>query len=1338
MIGTRLGPYEIIEKIGSGAMATVYRAYQPSMDRYVAVKVIDASLAGNEEAIGRFQREARLIARLEHLHILPVYDFDGAHDPPYIVMRYLEGGTIRDVLAQGPLPLDELAYLIQQIGSALHYAHRQGIVHRDVKPANILIDTEGNAFVSDFGIAHIVEDARVAEESAQRRGFQTTSSQSAGTPGYMAPEQIMGRETVDERADVYALGAMLYEMVTGVLPFHATDLMEALYQHLNAPVPDVRELRPELPTALNSVIQRAMAKDPGERYPSVTELAAATMAATGGSAGAPSALRAAARESKRRILERRDRERENIEQTLASFRETRDEWQTPDSDGVPSEHNRNVTALSASAAEYAAIVEEQDGAVAAREAIDALWEAARAAVGARDGQVYAYTEDSILALWGGGEAHEDDPENAIRAALDIQNHLRELAADVLTRASPDSLGDQEPLPLQIGIHSGIALLAPSAERYTVSGATISLAHRVAQRAEGEILITHDTYRGVQGVFTMQVAGPLRVRGRREPVLLYTVSAEKPRAFRRAAHDFEGIETQMVGRRAELRILQDAFEEAIEESETQVVTILGEAGIGKSRLLSEFDAWADLHPVQYRIFQGRATTHMTRQPYALLRHVFSFRFEILDSDPVEVIRSKMEDGVSQLTGGPNPEMAHMIGFLCGFEFSGSEWIHGLLDDPQQLTSRARQWLKRFFVATSAHYPMVIQLEDLHRADDASLDLLNELVTEHDELPLLVVCVARPALLERRPAWGSGQEFHLQLHLQPLTRWESRLLARETLQRAPEIPKELRDLLVDQAEGNPFYMEELVRMLLEDRVITVGPDEAWLVETSRLEHLRVPPSLDRLLQVRFDTLLYPEKVVLQRASVVGRVFYDSAIEALATADHLHLEDLAGILRGLVDRGFVHIRETSAFAGHTEYTFDQQMMRDSIYEKLLRRQARDYHAAVANWLVEVAGERVAEYDAVIADHFEKGERPGQAAHYLHLVGTRSFSVGAADDARSAFQRALSLLREDDAAARLPNLLSLGEVLNIAGDLSEARSILTDALQAARAQQDAAHQANAHYQLAQNAIRVGEWDVALGHLERALGVARDTGDRSTEARALYGLGDLRYRMGQPEEAREACAEALAIAREVGDRGTEMDATNRLGTIANLQADAQEAMRHFEKLLALAREVGALHRECTALNNMGEAARIQRDFGLARQLGEEALVIAREIHDWLGWVVACANLARLYIHAGQLEEGRRLCAEGFEVARRAGSVTWLVAGLAALVPLRVAEGRMDEALALLGLAWHHPAAGSDVRDDLGFWVMPELEVRLTPEEMEAGMAKGVGLDLDEVVDGFLAEGTRT
>jgi serine/threonine protein kinase/tetratricopeptide (TPR) repeat protein len=1327
MIGSRLGPYELIEEIGAGAMATVYRAYQPTMDRYVAVKVIDASHVRDDEAVARFQREARLIARLEHLHILPVYDFDGTHDPPYIVMRYLEGGTVRDVLAQGPLPLDEVAYLIQQIGSALHYAHRQGIVHRDVKPANVLIDTEGNAFVSDFGIA------RILDESARRGEFLTMTGSSVGTPAYMAPEQIQGQAHVDERVDIYALGALLFEMVTGELPFHGPSLVQLLYQHLNDPVPDPQTLRPELPPTLGSVIQRAMAKEPQDRYGTAEALVAAAIEAVGAGAAVPLAIRAAARASQQEILRQRETNRKEIERTLGQFRATRDGgWKTPSSEGPPGEHRRNVTVLSVIAADYLEIVEEAEGGVVARQAMDALWDAAREIVAARGGQVYTCTEDSLLALWGAAGAREDDPENAIRAALDIRSALHEMSASL--PGAEQAAG----VPARFGLNSGTALLAPAGDdgAFTVSGATVSLANRVAQRADGEILITHHTYQGVQGVFDMLVAGPLRVRGRPEPLPLYTVTAEKPRAFRRTVRDVEGVASQMVGRRAELQLLQDVFDDAIEESETQVVTITGQAGIGKSRLLAEFDEWSDLHPVTYRIYQGRATSNMTRRPYALLRDVISFRFEILDSDPFEVICDKLEAGVALLTGSPNPEMAHMIGHLCGFDFSASEHIKGLLIDPQQLIGRARQWFKRLFLATAALNPILIELEDIHHADDASLDLFNELVTEYQELPLILVCLARPALLERRPAWGSGQELHHRIHLEPLTRRESRLLAREILQKVPDLPKALRDRLVDQAEGNPFYMEEMVKMLIEDRVIILESDDSWRIEASRLENLRVPPSLDRLLQVRFDTLLYPEKLALQRSSVVGRVFYDTAVVALDEADETHLEDVAGVLGLLAERGFIHARETSAFAGHTEYVFDQQMMRDSIYDKLLRQQARDYHAAVADWLVEVAGQRVAEYYPLIAEHYERGGRSEQAARYLRLAGERSHSVGALADARAALERALALLPAASVAHRLPVLLSLGDVLNEAGDLSEARRVLDYALAEAIDVDDTGAQANAHYLLAQNATHVGHWEVALAHLNQAQGLVRGTGERGILARVLYGLGNVRFRLGQPGEARSACQEALVVAREVGDRLTEMNAINRLGAVAAYHGQAPEAARHFEECRSLAREVGNPYREAWAIGNLGEVARLQGDYALARQHTEEALAISREVEDSMSTAVGAGNLANLKIDAGLLPEAQSLIAEAVQIARRSGSITWLVAAASSLAFLRAAQGRIDEALAILGLVWEHPALSSDSRQDAEYWTMPRLEETLTPEEIQAGMKRGQALDLDDVIDAFLAEAT--
>jgi len=270
MIGSRLGPYEIIDEIGRGGMATVYRARQPNMDRFVAVKVIHKAVAAESTSLDRFQREARLIARLEHPHILPVYDYDGTHDPPYIVMRYMPTGTLKDILERDRLQLSEIVYLLRQIASALDYAHRQGVIHRDIKPSNIMVDTDGNAFLTDFGIARMVEGTE---------GL-TASGLTVGTPGYMAPEQGMGLP-VDSRVDIYSLGVMLFEMVTGQMPYQAETPMAVILKHINDPAPDASGVNPDIPIEVDAVIHRAMSKDPDGRYQTASDLANDLAAAVG-------------------------------------------------------------------------------------------------------------------------------------------------------------------------------------------------------------------------------------------------------------------------------------------------------------------------------------------------------------------------------------------------------------------------------------------------------------------------------------------------------------------------------------------------------------------------------------------------------------------------------------------------------------------------------------------------------------------------------------------------------------------------------------------------------------------------------------------------------------------------------------------------------------------------------------------------------------------------------------------------------------------------------------------------------------------------------------------------
>jgi len=258
--GQQLGPYQIINQIGRGGMATVYKAYHAAVDRYVAIKIISNQLVGNTEFLKRFQQEARLIAKLEHPHILPIHDFGEAEGVPYMVMRYLEAGTLKERLRANALTLGEIDRLFSQLADALQYAHENGVIHRDIKPSNVMLDKRGDVFLTDFGVAKMLEGSS---------GLTATGTVT-GTPDYMSPEQAQGMK-VDNRSDVYSLGIVLFEMLTGHVPFEAETPLAVLFKQIQEPPPPLSLIRPDLPYQFETVLLKALTKNPADRFASIND-----------------------------------------------------------------------------------------------------------------------------------------------------------------------------------------------------------------------------------------------------------------------------------------------------------------------------------------------------------------------------------------------------------------------------------------------------------------------------------------------------------------------------------------------------------------------------------------------------------------------------------------------------------------------------------------------------------------------------------------------------------------------------------------------------------------------------------------------------------------------------------------------------------------------------------------------------------------------------------------------------------------------------------------------------------------------------------------------------------
>src|SRR5574341_512463 len=258
-IGENVGAYRIISQLGQGGMATVYKAYHANLDRYVAIKVLHPAFKEDKSFLARFEREARVLAKLEHPNIVPIYDFAEHEGQPYLVMKYVEGETLKGRLTGDPIPLAETAKIVDAVGSALAYAHKQGILHRDIKPSNVIITGDGSYYLSDFGLARIASSG------------ESTMSQDTllGTPNYISPEQARGQRDLDGRTDIYSFGVVLYEMIVGRVPFSGDTPFSVIHDHIFTPLPPPTVMNPNVSEALEKFLLKALAKERGDRFPDV-------------------------------------------------------------------------------------------------------------------------------------------------------------------------------------------------------------------------------------------------------------------------------------------------------------------------------------------------------------------------------------------------------------------------------------------------------------------------------------------------------------------------------------------------------------------------------------------------------------------------------------------------------------------------------------------------------------------------------------------------------------------------------------------------------------------------------------------------------------------------------------------------------------------------------------------------------------------------------------------------------------------------------------------------------------------------------------------------------------
>lgn len=535
-----------------------------------------------------------------------------------------------------------------------------------------------------------------------------------------------------------------------------------------------------------------------------------------------------------------------------------------------------------------------------------------------------------------------------------------------------------------------------------------------------------------------------------------------------------------------------------------------------------------------MFRGRAEPQTLDQPYGLLRDLLCWRFEIQDSDTPEAAQAKLARGLGPVFGPRADEQTALLGQLIGLDYRASPHIAGILGDGRQLRARAFHAGVEYFrglVRGDNGGAVLMLLDDVQWADDGSLDFVEQLARDGVELPLLVVGAARPALFERRPAWGG--ETARRMELVALSVEHRDALADALLARIDDAPRVVRELLIGAAEGNPFYMEELMLMLIDDGVIVPGP-QRWQVLPERLLEAHVPTTLTGVLQARIDALPAAEKRALQQASVIGPLFWDEALAQLNPA-------APQALPALDRRHLVLAHATSAFEHTGEFAFNHHLLHQVTYDGVLKRHKREQHRLTALWLEQRCAGRSGEYLGLLAEHFERGGVVERAVHYRTRAAKEAARRGADADALSHTERALALHSDPNAPTRF-ELINVREGVFARRFARAARAeAIAELERLAALSGDGMQRLLAAQRRAWVLFIDGAYAQAIDTARQALAWAGSvpTGDA---ARVHNVLMAALARLGRFDEAREEALAGLAIARAAGDRTVEGHLLSNLG----------------------------------------------------------------------------------------------------------------------------------------------------------------------------------------------------
>jgi len=1206
MIGKTVSHYRILERLGGGGMGIVYKAVDTRLDRMVALKFLSPQLSCDEISKKRFVHEAKAASALDHPNICTIYDIDEIEDGLFIAMAYYDGETLKKKLSGSPLDLRAVIDIASQTALGLSKAHSQGILHRDIKPANLMITRDGTIKIVDFGLAKLTGQTELSRPGA-----------TYGTAAYMSPEQAQGLP-LDHRTDVWSWGVVLYEMLTGKLPFQGDNHLTLFRSIVQLEPSRITEHRGDLSGDFDRFMSKVLHKNLDHRHSTILEAVEELQKLHTISGVSVQLTKAVTLIPETKIATPLKPEKKQVAIVRLLF--------PAYSDLLEQLSNEELQML-------------------LRKISDELGKVAKEF----HGFVNDFSGDQFTLIFGVPSAEEDDFIRAVRAARAAQSRIQELTSIY----EPD-LGTS--VRLVCGIAAGRVVVRPSTSSdrtYELNGNAVQNAAFLATHAEpGETWILEENRRWLERFFVLEPREEIAVKGKARSIRPCSVASEVSDSN---VHFWQRDDlSAYAGRSRELETLQQLLEKA-ENGQGQFVAVIGETGAGKSRLFYEFRRRLD--PRLIRILHGGSRFYGSSFPYGPFVEAVRDALNIRDGHDDEEMAARQILELDPTLSEFIPVYFHVLGIPTS-RYALPKHLQG--KELQLAISEAFC----AFVLSNGRGPVVFILEDWHAADEASKNLLSQLQEMATGYPVLILVNSRPECSFPAAA------HHTTLYLGPLDPSSSRVIIESALG-AQSVATNIVEVILERTGGNPFFIEEICRTLLEEQAVQIESGVAFAARA--LEHLRLPETIHSVIGTRLDRMDPDARYVLEVAAVIGREFHRSLLQRLIRNE----DRLLPALELFKNHGL--IQQLRVLPDAT-YTFKHPLVQEIAYDALLAHERKNLHGLVGEAIEEIYAGRLEERFDLLTHHFSMAERWEQAVQYGRGSARKAKAIG-------DFQAALSKLEKvEEWITKLPsnrqtenlcveNLLEQESICETLGIRDRQEQLLQRLLSFLNRQNDKPFLTEVHRRKGELYTLIGKFDEAEEAFNEALRLSVELEDLSSQRNAHRGKGFLNWRRGRSEEAITENELALAIDRQRNDE--EDLATDLMNLTVVLRGMgrtdralqcAEEGLQKYESVENPVKRATAFHLVANIYREIGDIERALYYFQKAMDISSASrLVITQSFH--------LTAIASLYSQQGKIEESMKLLKQSVELCRKSGYADGLAHSLRLLGELLPQCGQIENSL---------------------------------------------------------------